>query len=110
MTSNGIDMDSISLEQALIDFEVANARVIDLTSRLTSLSKDLLAVRGQAELERTRVVQLQQELAQASQTENRSQERAYILGQLAQSRSLRLMSFFAGRLRSALAQARAVSQ
>ena len=29
---------SISLEQALLDFDVANARVIDLTGRLTSLS------------------------------------------------------------------------
>lgn len=39
---NTTNLDDISLEQALIDFEVANARVIDLTARLTSLSKELL--------------------------------------------------------------------
>lgn len=41
-TMNTIDLDGISLEQALIDFEVANARVVDLTARLTTLSKELL--------------------------------------------------------------------
>ena len=31
------DMDRLSLEQALLDFEVANARVLDLTHRLIEL-------------------------------------------------------------------------
>jgi len=39
---NTTDLDGISLEQALIDFEVANARVIDLTARLTTMSRELL--------------------------------------------------------------------
>lgn len=39
---NTTNLDDISLEQTLIDFEVANARVIDLTARLTALSKELL--------------------------------------------------------------------
>ncbi|AGG87748.1 hypothetical protein [Rhodanobacter denitrificans] len=39
---NTTNLDDISLEQALIDFEVANTRVIDLTARLTALSKELL--------------------------------------------------------------------
>ena len=43
--TNTTDLDGISLEQALIDFEVANARVIDLTARLTSLSRELLQAR-----------------------------------------------------------------
>jgi hypothetical protein len=38
---NTVDLDEISLAQALQDFEVANARVIDLTKRLTVLSKEL---------------------------------------------------------------------
>jgi hypothetical protein len=33
-TRKGADLDQLSLAQALIDFEVANARVIDLTARL----------------------------------------------------------------------------
>ncbi|AJQ84746.1 MULTISPECIES: hypothetical protein [Xanthomonas] len=50
---NTTDLDQISLEQALIDFEVANARVMDLTSRLTSMSRELIQTRS--ELERLRI-------------------------------------------------------
>lgn len=50
---NTTDLDGISLEQALIDFEVANARVMDLTSRLTSMSRELIKARS--ELERIKV-------------------------------------------------------
>jgi predicted nucleic acid-binding Zn-ribbon protein len=38
---NTADLDAISLEQALLDVDVANARVIDLTKRLTALTKEL---------------------------------------------------------------------
>ena len=38
---NTADLDDISLTQALLDVDVANARVIDLTKRLTALSKEL---------------------------------------------------------------------
>ena len=38
---NTADLDDISLAQALLDFDVANARVIDLTKRLTVLTKEL---------------------------------------------------------------------
>ena len=38
---NTADLDDISLTQALLDVEVANARVIDLTKRLTALTKEL---------------------------------------------------------------------
>jgi predicted nucleic acid-binding Zn-ribbon protein len=38
---NTADLDPISLEQALLDVDVANARVVDLTKRLTALTKEL---------------------------------------------------------------------
>lgn len=39
------ELDRLSLTQALRDFEVANARVIDLTQRLIAATNDLVAVR-----------------------------------------------------------------
>ena len=41
-------VDRLSLEQALLDFEVANARVLDLTHRLTELNQELLELRSTA--------------------------------------------------------------
>ncbi len=38
---NTADLDDISLAQALLDVDIANARVIDLTKRLTTLTKEL---------------------------------------------------------------------
>lgn len=38
---NSVDLDDISLAQALLDVDIANARVIDLTKRLTALTKEL---------------------------------------------------------------------
>ncbi|GAA3551994.1 hypothetical protein [Nocardioides daeguensis] len=40
--TNTFDLDGVSLVQALRDVEVANARVIDLTKRLTSMNKELV--------------------------------------------------------------------
>jgi hypothetical protein len=40
-------IDRLSLEQALLDVEVANARVIDLTERLTAATAELRALRQQ---------------------------------------------------------------
>ena len=42
-----VDVDTINLEQALIDFEIANSRVVDLTRRLTSMSQELMRVRSE---------------------------------------------------------------
>jgi hypothetical protein len=42
-------VDQLSLEQALVDFEVANARVLDLTHRLTELNRELLDLRSEHE-------------------------------------------------------------
>jgi len=36
-----VELDRLSLEQALLDFEVANARVVDLSRRLTNLNREL---------------------------------------------------------------------
>lgn len=49
-TAPGVEeIDRISLTQALQDFEVANARVMDLTSRLTTTHRDLVAARSELE-------------------------------------------------------------
>jgi predicted nucleic acid-binding Zn-ribbon protein len=48
-----LDLDQISLEQALRDFEVANARVVDLTQRVISLTRQLRDT--QDEVERLRI-------------------------------------------------------
>jgi len=54
-TDLGRELDRLSLNQALLDFEVANARVTDLTQRLIDASNEIAALR--AELDR-RSVQL----------------------------------------------------
>ena len=45
-------LDSISLEQALVDFEIANARVMDLTQRMLDLQGLLNESRAQRERDR----------------------------------------------------------
>lgn len=45
-------LDQLSLEQALLDFEVANARVVDLTKRLVEASDELIRLRHELELVR----------------------------------------------------------
>lgn len=61
----------VSLEQALLDFEVANARVLDLTQRLTELTSELLTTKQQLEATRMAASQAQTELALVQQ-ENHS--------------------------------------
>jgi hypothetical protein len=48
-----LDLNEISLEQSLRDFEVANARVVDLTQRLIALTNQLRDT--QDEVERLRI-------------------------------------------------------
>jgi hypothetical protein len=55
-------LDEISLEQALIDVEIANARAMDLTSRLLSARRDLVSAQEQAKFYRDCVVALEAEL------------------------------------------------
>lgn len=52
-----MDLDSISLEQALLDVEIANARVVDLTHRLVEMSDELASTRS--ELARLRLRSLE---------------------------------------------------
>ena len=52
-TVRTLDLNQISLEQALRDFEVANCRVVDLTQRVISLTQQLQDT--QNEVERLRV-------------------------------------------------------
>ena len=57
-----VELDRLSLEQALLDFEVANARVVDLSRRLTNLNRELssaLIKNGElaAELQGIRTIQ-----------------------------------------------------
>jgi predicted nucleic acid-binding Zn-ribbon protein len=61
---NTVDLDPISLEQALLDVDVANARVIDLTKRLTALTKELRSTTSDLQKAKLRNRTLQTELAQ----------------------------------------------
>lgn len=49
----------LSLERALLDFEVANARAIDLTQRLLEVSAELQETRAELDRERTRRLALE---------------------------------------------------
>ena len=63
------ELDRLSLTQALLDFEVANARVTDLTQRLIEASNEIAALRS--ELDRrtaqlTEVDQAHQRMAEST--------------------------------------------
>ncbi len=47
--TSSVDLDGLSLEQALIDFEVANARVLDLTRRLVEQHGEIVRLRSEVE-------------------------------------------------------------
>ena len=55
----GAVMDAVNLERALVDFEIANARVIELTARLTGFSQELLATRSELGLAKLRIAELE---------------------------------------------------
>ncbi|HEY5851873.1 MAG TPA: hypothetical protein VIT62_14050 [Lysobacter sp.] len=96
---NTIDLDGISLEQALIDFEVANARVIDLTARLTSLSRELLQARS--ELEVLKLTRSGVYAAPLSDNEEILALRSK-LDQIRASRAVRIAAIFGPNLRKVL--------
>jgi hypothetical protein len=52
-------IDRLNLEAALRDFETANARVVDLTSRLTLLNESLQQTRHELNLTRIKVVDIE---------------------------------------------------
>jgi len=60
------EMDRLNLEQALIDFEIANARVVDLTGRVTALTSEVLKLRSELGMVKLRVGQAEAEAAAAA--------------------------------------------
>lgn len=97
---NTIDLNDISLEQALIDFEVANARVIDLTQRLTSMNRELITARTDLETYKIRsrdeAAALRAELATVSYDLQHLREHVALLQRSKSFRLLRLL----GRVRA----------
>jgi hypothetical protein len=59
-----LDLDELTLEQALVDFEIANERVRDLTYRLVSSSRTIAELQ-----ERVRVAEQQVAFAEAERKE-----------------------------------------
>jgi hypothetical protein len=62
--ANSVDLDGLSLEQTLIDFQVANGRVIDLTSRLLASERERMEAVSEREHLRNRCAALEAELDQ----------------------------------------------
>jgi hypothetical protein len=52
------ELDRLSLTQALLDFEVANARVTDLTQRLIEASNEITALRAELDRRTAQLVEL----------------------------------------------------
>jgi len=100
---NTTDLDGISLEQALIDFEVANARVIDLTARLTSMSRELLQARTELATLKLRSNAPVAALAASTGDAAEIARLRDTLTQLRASRAVRIASLFSGKLRQVLA-------
>ncbi len=59
-------MDRLNLEQALVDFEIANARVVDLTGRVTTMTSELLRLRSELGRANLRVNQAEADSAAAA--------------------------------------------
>jgi hypothetical protein len=80
-------LDEVSLEQALLDVDIANARVMDLTSRLVSARAEVAEARtsygGELEFLRGRVADLEAQLEAI-----RSSRSYALVRQLAKLRSL----------------------
>jgi exonuclease VII small subunit len=67
-TSLESQLDSLSLEQALIDFERANARVIDLTQRLLEASDEVIELKEKLRvaLDELKAVRYENEMIKSS--------------------------------------------
>lgn len=59
---NSVDLDGLSLEQTLIDFQIANNRVIDLTNRLLTSEQARMEAIDERELLRMHCAALEAEL------------------------------------------------
>jgi predicted nucleic acid-binding Zn-ribbon protein len=58
----GEEMSALSLEQALIDFEIANARVVDLTQRLVAAGEEIAELRRELEVLRAQRREMEKQL------------------------------------------------
>src|SRR3954453_15688587 len=67
-SGNTVDLDEISLRQALLDFDVANARIIDLTRRLTAMNKELVQTTTALQKAQMRNRRLQAELTELKES------------------------------------------
>ena len=68
-TDLGRELDRLSLTQALLDFEVANARVTDLTQRLVGAANEIAALREELDRRTAQLVELDkvhQQMAQST--------------------------------------------
>lgn len=102
---NTLDLDAISLKQALLDFEVANARVVDLTARLTTLSKELLQSKTElATIKLKGGVPLDTTAFRAISIGDATElaELRSLVSQLRASRAIRIAKLFSAKLRKAL--------
>ena len=57
------ELDRLSLEQAVRDFEIANARVVDLTQRLISANERIVELQRACDVATTSLVEVQSHLA-----------------------------------------------
>lgn len=64
------ELDRLSLAQALLDFEVANARVTDLTQRLMDAADEIVALK--AELDRRNADLLEAQKAHREMVESKT--------------------------------------
>ena len=69
-------IDRLSLTQALIDFEVANARVLDLTARLVDGSNAAIRLQAEADAARSEAAGLRSSLADATDRAAAAEARA----------------------------------
>lgn len=84
------DLDRISLSQALRDFEIANARVIDLTARLTATHNRLVDTQHELSLTRVHVGNLNAIISAHEGTADHAEELQARLDTIQRSRSFRL--------------------
>ena len=59
-------LDRLNLTQALLDFEIANARVLDLTARLVESNKRVLTLQADNDGQRVAVAAAQAQLAEVT--------------------------------------------
>lgn len=104
-----LNIDAISHEQALVDVEVANARVVDLTERLTTMSREFAKTRTELELLKFRSDHERAEMRPAASAYVHSYGGAGelehlrdVITQMRSSRLVRLASLFSSKLRKIL--------